>query len=67
MIGGDFRPWWDAIITACGNRSALVINPSVYAELAAGFDDPEDVAALPPELLEREVSQRAQGSGQQPL
>ena len=51
----EWREWSDAMITACGNRGALVINPIVYAEVAAGFVDLDELdAALSPDFLRRE-------------
>ena len=51
----EWREWSDAMITACGNRGTLVINPIVYAEVAAGFVDLDELdAALSPDFLRRE-------------
>ena len=38
----EWRDWSDAMITHHGTRGALVINPVIYAEVAAGFDSIED-------------------------
>jgi predicted nucleic acid-binding protein len=52
----EWRDWSDAMLTRAANRGTLVINPVIYAEVAAGFDDIDDVeAALPPEYLRREA------------
>jgi predicted nucleic acid-binding protein len=52
----EWRGWSDAMISDCGTRGRLVINPIVYAEVAAGFDDIQDVdEALPPDFLRREA------------
>ncbi|MGE0462694.1 MAG: type II toxin-antitoxin system VapC family toxin [Vicinamibacterales bacterium] len=54
--GSEWREWSDAMISMCGSRGALVINPIVYAEVSAGFDDIDDVdEALPREYLRREA------------
>jgi predicted nucleic acid-binding protein len=51
----EWREWADAMIADLGTRGPLVINPVIYAELAAGFNDPDELdAALPPEFLKRE-------------
>ena len=51
----EWQEWSDAMITACADRGALVINPVVYAELAAGFADPDDLdEALSPDFVKRE-------------
>jgi predicted nucleic acid-binding protein len=51
----EWRPWADAMVSDLGARSVLVINPIIYAEIAAGFDDLDDLdAALPPAFLKRE-------------
>ncbi len=52
----EWREWSDAMVSECGTRGALVINPIVYAEVAAGFDDIGDVdEALPLDFLRREA------------
>ena len=51
----EWRSWSDGVLSDCADRGALVINPLIYAEVAAGFasiDDVED--ALPPNFLRRE-------------
>jgi predicted nucleic acid-binding protein len=51
----EWRDWSDAMLTRCARRGPLVINPIVFAEVAAGFDSIDDVeAALPPSYLRRE-------------
>jgi len=50
-----WREWSDAMLTRCASRGPLVINPIVFAEVAAGFDSIEDVeSALPETYLRRE-------------
>jgi predicted nucleic acid-binding protein len=51
----EWREWSDAMLTRCASRGPLVINPIVFAEVAAGFDSIEDVeSALPEIYLRRE-------------
>ncbi|MGD9905228.1 MAG: type II toxin-antitoxin system VapC family toxin [Vicinamibacterales bacterium] len=51
----EWREWSDAMLTRAATRGALVINPIVFAEVAAGFDRLEDVdAALPESYVRRE-------------
>src|SRR5262245_34865166 len=51
----EWCAWSDAMLTACARRGPLVINPIVFAEVAAGFDSIDDVnAALPAAYLRRE-------------
>lgn len=51
----EWREWSDAMLTRCASRGPLVINPIVFAEVAAGFDSIEDVeSALPATYLRRE-------------
>lgn len=51
----EWQEWSDAMITACADRGPLVINPIVYAELAAGFADLEELdEALSPDFVKRE-------------
>lgn len=51
----EWREWSDAMIADLGTRGPLIINPVIYAELAAGFNDPDELdAAIPPEFLKRE-------------
>jgi hypothetical protein len=51
----EWREWSDAMVAERGSRGPLVINPVIYAEVAAGFADLDDLeAALPPEFLTRE-------------
>jgi len=51
----EWREWSDAMLTQCASRGPLVINPIVFAEVAAGFDSIEDVeSALPETYLRRE-------------
>lgn len=51
----EWREWSDAMIATCADRGALVINPIVYAELAAGFTDLDALdEALAPEFVKRE-------------
>jgi hypothetical protein len=53
--GSEWRDWSDAMITYHGTRGALVINPVIYAEVAAGFADLEALdEALPESYLKRE-------------
>ena len=48
--------WSTAALEEAQETSILVINPIVYAELAAGFERVEDLdAALPPDLYRREA------------
>jgi predicted nucleic acid-binding protein len=54
--GSDWREWSDAMLTACAARGPLVINPIVFAEVAAGFSSFDDVeAALPKAYVRREA------------
>lgn len=39
----EWRDWSDAMVRRAANRGALVINPIVLAELAAGFETPEEL------------------------
>lgn len=51
----EWREWSDAMLTRAASRGPLVINPIVFAEVAAGFDRLEDVdAALPESYVRRE-------------
>lgn len=51
----EWREWSDAMLTRAATRGSLVINPIVFAEVAAGFDRLEDVdAALPESYVRRE-------------
>lgn len=51
----EWRSWSDAMVTRAASRGPLVINPIVFAEVAAGFDAIEDVEeALPEAYLRRE-------------
>lgn len=51
----EWREWSDAMLTKCAARGPLVINPIVFAEVAAGFSSLEDVdAALPEAYVRRE-------------
>ena len=51
----EWREWADAMLTRCASRGPLVINPIVFAEVAAGFDSIEDVeSALPETYVRRE-------------
>lgn len=51
----EWREWSGAMLTRCASRGPLVINPIVFAEVAAGFDSIEDVeSALPETYLRRE-------------
>jgi hypothetical protein len=51
----EWRDWSEAMIAECGNRGPLVINPIVYAEVAAGFEDIDELdEALSPDFLKRE-------------
>jgi predicted nucleic acid-binding protein len=51
----EWREWSDAMLTRAAAGGPLVINPIVYAEVAAGFDSLEDVdAAVPESYLRRE-------------
>lgn len=51
----EWRDWSEAMVSDLGSRGTLVINPIVFAEVAAGFASLEDVeAALPSEFLRRE-------------
>jgi len=48
--------WSERTLSDCAERALLVINPIVYAELAAGFRRKEDLdAALPPDRFHREA------------
>ena len=52
----EWRGWADAMVSELAARSRLVINPIIYAEIAAGFEDLDDLeAALPPSFLRREA------------
>ncbi len=51
----EWREWSDAMLTRAASRGPLVINPIVFAEVAAGFARLEDVdAALPESYVRRE-------------
>jgi predicted nucleic acid-binding protein len=51
----EWRDWSDAMVAGCARRGPLVINPIVFAEVAAGFDSLEDVEdALPTAFIRRE-------------
>ena len=49
----EWREWSDAMLTRAAARGPLVINPIVFAEVAAGFDSLKDVDAAVPELYLR--------------
>jgi hypothetical protein len=52
----EWRDWSVAMLAHCAEQGSLVINPIVYAEVAAGFDSLDEVdAALPPALVRREA------------
>jgi len=52
----EWREWSDAMLTRAASRGPLVINPIVFAEVAAGFARLEDVdAALPESYVRREA------------
>jgi predicted nucleic acid-binding protein len=52
----EWRAWSDAMVSDLGTRGELVVNPIVYAEVAAGFASIEDLdEALPPAFLRREA------------
>ena len=52
----EWRGWSDAMIADLGTRGELIINPIVYAEVAAGFASVEDVEeVLRPDFLRREA------------
>ena len=42
----EWRTWSDAMVTDALRRGSLVINPLIYAEVSAGYDTYEEVAAL---------------------
>jgi predicted nucleic acid-binding protein len=51
----EWRGWADATLEDCAERGPLVINPVIYAEVAAGFDSIDALdEALPPEFVRRE-------------
>lgn len=51
----EWQDWSAAMLTACSQRGILVINPIIYAEIAAGFDAIEDLDdAVPPSWLRRD-------------
>ena len=51
----EWRDWSDAMITQCGDRGELVINPIILSEVSMGFASYEDVTAhLPEDLIRRE-------------
>lgn len=51
----EWRGWSDAVLAECAERGPLIINPIIYAEVAAGFGSIEDLdAALPPAFVRRE-------------
>lgn len=51
----EWRDWSDAMVARCARRGPLVINPIVFAEVAAGFDSLEDVEdVLPTAFIRRE-------------
>jgi predicted nucleic acid-binding protein len=47
------REWSDAMLTRCAARGPLVVNPIVFAEVAAGFDSLDDAEAAIPEAYVR--------------
>ena len=52
----DWGQWSADALAREADRAELVINPIVYAELAAGFERLEELdAALPPSLCRREA------------
>lgn len=42
----EWRMWSDAMVTDALRRGSLIINPLIYAEVSAGYDSYEEVAAL---------------------
>jgi predicted nucleic acid-binding protein len=57
VIAGDarWRPWSEASLESAANRTRLVINPIIYAEVSIRFSRIEDLeATLPRSLLDRE-------------
>lgn len=52
----EWREWSDAMLTRCASQGSLVVNPIVFAEVAAGFDSIDDLeAALPEAYVRREA------------
>lgn len=45
----EWREWSDAMITACMRKGPVVINPIIYAEVAAGFETLEELNLRLPE------------------
>jgi predicted nucleic acid-binding protein len=57
IIAGDarWRSWSEASLESAANRTRLVINPIIYAEVSVRFSRIEDLeATLPRSLLDRE-------------
>ncbi len=55
----EWREWSDAMLTRCASQGSLVVNPIVFAEVAAGFDSIDDLeAALPEAYVRREALPR---------
>lgn len=51
----EWQDWSAAMLAECSQRGALVINPIIYAEVAAGFNAIEDLdEAVPPSWLRRD-------------
>lgn len=42
----EWRPWSDAMVSDAVRRGKLIINPLIYAEVAAGYELNEEVDAL---------------------
>jgi len=52
----EWREWSDAMLTRCASRGPLVVNPIVFAAVAAGFNSIDDLeAALPEAYVRREA------------
>jgi predicted nucleic acid-binding protein len=54
-VGSDWEDWSVGQLAAAREQGAIVINPIIFAEMAAGFDVEGDLnTALPPVLFTRE-------------
>jgi predicted nucleic acid-binding protein len=42
----EWRTWSDAMVTDALRRGPLIINPVIFAEVSAGYDTYEEIAAL---------------------
>ncbi len=52
----EWQGWSDAMVTDCGRRGPLVINPLIFAEVSAGFDSLDELNERLPETSVRRES-----------